>query len=255
MSFGAIACAPQVEENSRSAVESEPAPISEDAAIATRVDKPDDTADAADAADYQPTQDRLEILMIGPRPDREPPLQDCGSLKTQQDMNACAYENYQAVDAELNEAYQRLKSALSEDGQQALVAAELAWLDFRDLDCRLERSQFEGGSIAPLIHNSCLEARTNIRINELYEPVASESSYQAADSALNSAYQDLAKVINSPRDETLLDAQLAWIEYRDRHCEFETTYGAADLTADQCKARLSEKRTRQLRAATEQNSL
>ena len=251
LSGGLIACASNVKEGSSSAVESPSALADGEAASIADADGTAGTSATGDGA----VQARGEILMIGPRPDRDPPLRDCGSLQKQQEMNACAYENYQTVDAELNEAYQQMKAALPQDGKQALETAELAWLEFRDLDCGWERSQFEGGSIAPLIYNSCLETRTNIRINELYEPTAGESSYQAADSALNAAYQQLTEVVESPRDEALVDTQLAWIEYRDRHCEFEANYGARAVTADQCKARLSEKRTRQVRAAVEQNSL
>ena len=170
-------------------------------------------------------------------------------------MNACAYENYQVVDAELSAASQQIEKALSAEGKQALKATELAWAEFRDLDCEFERSQFEGGSIAPFVYNSCLEAQTNIRIHELYEPVAGGASYQAADSSLNAAYQGLLEAVDGSREAALVDAQLAWIEYRDRHCTFEASYGAIAIEEDQCKARLSEKRTRQIQNGIEQNNL
>ena len=170
-------------------------------------------------------------------------------------MNACAYENYQAVDAELSAVYQQIEKALPEDGKQVLKAAELAWSKFRDLDCEFERSQFEGGSIAPFVYNSCLEAQTNSRIQELSESIAGGASYQAADSALNAAYQSLLETVDSSREAALVDAQLAWIEHRDRHCTFEASYGAIAIEEDQCKARLSEKRTRQIQNGIEQNNL
>lgn len=249
---GLVACAPTAE-NSNDTVLENPVAITDESV--TDAAPADSENSVGGESNHQPLQDNPEILMIGPRADRNPPLQDCGSLQKQQAMNACAYENYQTVDAELNEGYQMIKGLLPEEGKRSLETAELAWLKFRDLDCEFERSQFEGGSIAPLILNSCLESRTNIRINELYEPVTGQSSYAAADSALNVAYQGLTDAVSDARDEDLVEAQLAWIEYRDRHCKFESNYGAADITVDQCKARLSEKRTRQIRAGIEQNSL
>ena len=244
---GAVACAPAIEEN---AAEKSSDPALDDSPIL------DDLSTATDSASADALPSRSdEILLIEPSPDREVPLRDCGSLQKQQAMNACAYENYQTVDAELNAVYQQMRNALSEAGKQSLETAELAWIEYRDLDCGFERAQFEGGSIAPLIYHSCMEARTNIRVNELTGPVVAESSYAAADSALNAAYQGLTGAVSDRRAEGLVDAQLAWIEYRDRHCEFEANYGAAEIQADQCKARLSEKRTRQIRAAIEQSSL
>lgn len=250
---GLIACAPTAEKPSDTVSKNPSAVTDTPVTEAAPTDLEDSARSEASSQTLQ--SDRANWIIIGPRPDRDPPLQDCGSLQKQQAMNACAYENYQTVDAELNEGYQMIKGLLPEEGKQALETAELAWLKFRDLDCEFERSQFEGGSIAPLILNSCLESRTNIRSNELYEPVAGESSYAAADSALNVAYQGLTDAVSDAREDELVETQLAWIEYRDRHCEFEANYGAADITVDQCKARLSEKRTRQIRAGIEQNSL
>ena len=200
-------------------------------------------------------EDKSSWTIIGPRPDRNPPLPDCGNLNAQSAMNACAQKNYQAVDAELNQAYRLLIDGLPEGGQAALETAETAWIDFRDLDCGFERSQFEGGSVAPLIYYNCLEARTTARTDELYEPATIQTSYAAVDGELNAVYQTLMGVLSAPRQEDSAGAQLAWIEYRDRQCEFETAYGPGEISLDQCKARLSEKRTRQLQAAIEQNSL
>ena len=159
----------------------------------------DEFAEAGADTGSQPSPQEREILLIEPRPDRETPLRNCSNLTKQQEMNACAYENYQTVDAELNDAYQQIKDVLPEAGKQSLETAELAWIEFRDLDCGFERSQFEGGSIAPLIYHSCMEARTNIRINELYEPTVTESSYAVADSALNAAYQGLTNAVSNGR--------------------------------------------------------
>lgn len=252
LSYGLAACASSVEERDRTSTESSSVTAN---ARRSEISAEIETDDTAASVDNQQLSQR-EILTIGPRPDRNPPLQDCNNLN-QQEMNICANENYKRVSDELKEVYRQIatETGLTIEGIRALDAADLAWSEYRDLDCDFERSQFEGGSIEPLIYSSCLEARTNIRINELYEPVAGESSYQVADSALNAAYQGLIDTVDGPREETLVDAQLAWIEYRDRQCAFEASYGAADIKEDQCKARLSEQRTRQIRAGIEQNNL
>ena len=198
---------------------------------------------------------RATSLLLGPRPDREPPLEDCGSLTTQTDMNLCAQKNYARVEEELSFIYQARQKVLPEAGQTALASAESAWTNFRELDCRFERDKYAGGSIAPLIYNTCLTEHTIDRTDELYEPELAQDSYEYADGILNAHYQTLQGLLTDARLSELTDAQLAWIEYRDRHCAFEARYAQLDIQADQCKARLTEERTRQLQAATEQNSL
>lgn len=198
---------------------------------------------------------RSSSLIISDREERDPPLENCGSLATQVEMNLCAQKNYARVEEELSTIYQARQKVLPEAGQTALSSAESAWTEYRDLDCSFERDQFAGGSIAPLIYNNCLTERTIERTDELYEPELAQNSYEYADGILNAHYQTLQGVLTEARRRELTDAQLAWIEYRDRHCAFEAKYAQVDIQDNQCKARLTEARTRQLQAAAEQNSL
>lgn len=215
---------------------------------------PDLAPDSA-SVNYETQRDRPTGLLIGSRADRVPPLQDCGTLTTQLAMNECAQKNYARVEDERDFIYQAWQKVLSEDGQTTLAAAENAWTQFRDLTCGFERDQFAGGSIAPFIYSGCLTGETIARTDELYKPELTQTAYESADGILNADYQALQAMLSDTRRSELIAAQLAWIEYRDRHCDFEANYGAANIKTDQCKARLSEKRARQIQADIEQNNM
>ncbi len=171
---------------------------------------------------------------------------NCNDRQTQLAMNICSGRDYRAADAELNQVYQALILQQSDSGKAALETAELAWLSFRDIDCTFSKSFYEGGSIAPLIYNSCLEARTVNRTQELRQPQAGNRSYAMADADLNSTYQLLIDKTNETRKDPLVDTQLAWLEYRDRNCAFEARYRPVAINEDQCLARMTETRLQQL---------
>lgn len=88
---------------------------------------------------------------------------NCENPKTQIDMNACAFKDYQSADAELNAIYKQARNRLSEAGRIALRDAQRAWIKFRDNDCEAAGSQYQGGSIRPLVVNNCLERLTRER--------------------------------------------------------------------------------------------
>lgn len=252
---GLSACTPAVEKRPTEHANMAPA----DTSSSTQIEETDTIEiedKAAEAAlSTRDEYERNRVLLIGPRPDRNPSLQDCGSLATQAEMNLCAKENYENVEEERDFIYQAWQEVLPDAGQTALSSAESAWSNFRELACSFERDQFAGGSIAPFIYNSCLTARTTARTDELHKPELAQNSYEYADGILNAHYQALQGILSESRRRELTDAQLAWIEYRDRHCAYEARYAQVDIQTDQCKARLTEDRTRQLQAATEQNSL
>lgn len=170
-------------------------------------------------------------------------------------MNRCAQQSYVQADAELNRVYQAVKAQQPSSGQQALTRAEVAWLSFRDLDCEFERSQFEGGSMAPMIYSGCLNAQTRTRTAELRQPALPNTSYQAADAQLNQTYQSLMAILDKGRSNALVEAQMAWLEYRDRNCNYETLHSPTVIEETQCLARMSATRTEQLKQNIEQSSL
>ena len=92
---------------------------------------------------------------------------NCNNAQTQIAINECAKLSYQRADKKLNQVYQQLLPTLETSRKQKLIAAQVAWLKFRDINCEFERSRYEGGSIAPSIYSSCLENTTKLRTQQL----------------------------------------------------------------------------------------
>ncbi|MBU7585439.1 MAG: lysozyme inhibitor LprI family protein [Nostoc sp. TH1S01] len=92
---------------------------------------------------------------------------NCNDPQTQSEINICSQLSYQDADKKLNQAYKKLLAKLSKSRQQKLIAAQVAWIKFRDASCEFERSQYEGGSIAPAIYSGCLEEATKQRTQQL----------------------------------------------------------------------------------------
>ncbi|WP_137930841.1 lysozyme inhibitor LprI family protein [Mesorhizobium comanense] len=94
--------------------------------------------------------------------------QECDrSDDSQQMMNICANEDYQAADASLNKAYQDLIGSEDANGKKLLQAAQRAWISFRDADCAHTTAASAGGSIHPMVVSQCLTKLTNDRIKQL----------------------------------------------------------------------------------------
>ncbi len=99
---------------------------------------------------------------------------NCNNPQTQIAINECAKLSYQRADKKLNQVYQQLLPTLERSRKQKLIAAQLAWIKFRDTNCEFERSKYEGGSIAPSIYVGCLENTTKLRTQELQEYLKSD---------------------------------------------------------------------------------
>ncbi|AUB38651.1 hypothetical protein COO91_04623 [Nostoc flagelliforme CCNUN1] len=99
---------------------------------------------------------------------------NCNNPQTQTAINECAKLSYQRADKKLNQAYQQLLPTLETSRKQKLIAAQLAWIKFRDTNCEFERSKYEGGSIASSIYSGCLENTTKLRTQELQEFLKSD---------------------------------------------------------------------------------
>ena len=111
----------------------------------------------------------IVTLLTAPGQTEEDPFAnlDCKVANTQLEMNRCAYLSLQAADQELNQVYRQLRDALKQSKQDApdrqLTNAQLAWIKYRDLDCKFSADRFKGGSIAPMMYNSCKETLTKQR--------------------------------------------------------------------------------------------
>ncbi len=111
------------------------------------------------------------VTMANPTPDpagvRVAQRPNCNDPQTQSEMNACAGISYQSADRKLNQVYQQLLPKLSAQRKPKLVAAQQAWIKFRDASCVFERSEVEGGSMAPMIYSGCLATVTQQRTKDL----------------------------------------------------------------------------------------
>ncbi|MCT4370205.1 DUF1311 domain-containing protein [Yangia mangrovi] len=97
----------------------------------------------------------------------DPARAACSDAATTVEMRECRGEEYEAADAELNAVYGQLKAAASDDVMAQVRTAQRAWIPFRDAACLAEAAPYEGGSIQPLIHVSCLTRLTQRRSEDL----------------------------------------------------------------------------------------
>ena len=91
--------------------------------------------------------------------------------QTQFEMNQTAQNSYEKSDKELNKVYSILIKSLDKTEKQKLITTQKLWIKFRDSHCEFESSQYEGGSIKPLIYSTCLEELTKKRTAELMQSI------------------------------------------------------------------------------------
>ncbi len=95
----------------------------------------------------------------------------CGDAPDMATMNECLAKPYRRADDQLNGLYQKLIERLKKAGpdwadtQTALVAAQRAWIAFRDAECALVGSKTDG-SMNTAVTTSCLDGITSSRIKD-----------------------------------------------------------------------------------------
>lgn len=102
---------------------------------------------------------------------------DCENAMAQQEMNLCAAQDYEEADAALNDAYRQARAAMKgldanlsagdRGAEAALLAAQRAWLPYRDAACASAGWLMHGGSAEPLVVYGCLASLTRQRTEEL----------------------------------------------------------------------------------------
>ena len=111
------------------------------------------------------------------------PALNCANQVTQVDMNQCAYIDYKRADAELNRQWKlALTASKTADREidsetrkgrkgfvESLMAAQRAWLVFRDNHCVLNSYDAIGGSMEPMLYSFCLTNLTETRTGQLKE--------------------------------------------------------------------------------------
>jgi uncharacterized protein YecT (DUF1311 family) len=89
----------------------------------------------------------------------------------QQSMNRCGKLSYQEADKKLNQVYKRLTAKLEAPRLKKLVAAQQAWIKFRDASCKFESSEVEGETMEPLLFYGCLTRTTKERTKDLQQSI------------------------------------------------------------------------------------
>lgn len=80
-------------------------------------------------------------------------------------LNECYGNLFKTSDAELNKLYREIEGRLKDDPDAAkrLVAAQRAWIAFRDTECGFRAGAAAGGSAGPMIRSMCLDGLTRQR--------------------------------------------------------------------------------------------
>ena len=93
----------------------------------------------------------------------------CADTKTQLALDQCAGDAFARADAALNLSYRNIMSRLKgeDETRKSLVAAQTAWLAFRDGECDFEAASTIGGSIHPMIVTECRTKLTRARTEVL----------------------------------------------------------------------------------------
>jgi uncharacterized protein YecT (DUF1311 family) len=119
------------------------------------------------------------LLLAATAPAAEADIQ-CDDAMGQMEMNICSYRDYQQADRELN-AQWKITAAVQKkfdsdpdivkDGRpgyfDTLLAAQRAWISYRDAHCRSEGYSMRGGSGEPLVTNGCRATLTRARTAQL----------------------------------------------------------------------------------------
>ena len=167
----------------------------------------------------------------------------CEEHSAAEAVSQCVRDQYVQIDSRLNTTYTALMITLSAEQQESLDAAEASWITFRDLDCAVARDQ----SVLSEAYTRCLAARTQVRHQELSGIPKTLSAQQSDINAqLDESYRALLQALNETGEAQLAQAQLAWINYRNSNCEFESVRYADDIDEIQCMARMSAIRSAQL---------
>ena len=116
----------------------------------------------------------LALIAMAPTPIAR--ADDCANATDQRAMDECAGEAYRKSDAELNALYKQIEQRLKSDTgtTKLLIAAQRAWVVFRDAECNFSTSRVSGGTIYPMIYTECADGLTQRRIEDLKRYLACE---------------------------------------------------------------------------------
>jgi uncharacterized protein YecT (DUF1311 family) len=97
--------------------------------------------------------------------------------QSQPEMTAQSWAEFDKADKELNEVYQKVLKSMDDDiGRQKLVAAQKAWVKFRDAQAELDADSERGGSLANQVMAISETDMTKARIAELKQYLADQTA-------------------------------------------------------------------------------
>ena len=121
----------------------------------------------------------LLAFALAAQADPEP---DCKDPQTQTDMNMCSGQAFRAADVAMNRAWEaaaKVMKSLDQNRDQStdkrpgyfatLLESQRAWLKVRDTQCTAEGYYARGGTMEPLLFNTCAEGLTEQRTKQLRE--------------------------------------------------------------------------------------
>ena len=107
---------------------------------------------------------------------------DCDNAMAQFELNACAYKEFERTDAAMNAQWKLTAARMKQidkdfDRTQdnrpgyfdTLLAAQRAWLTYRDQHCASEGYTMRGGSAEPMVISGCQTQLTDARTKQLKE--------------------------------------------------------------------------------------
>lgn len=110
---------------------------------------------------------------------------DCENPVSQPDLNGCAYQEYERADAALNAQWKATSAKLKEQDKgfdrtydkrpgffETELAAQRAWLTYRDQHCASEGYSMRGGSAESMVISGCRAQLTEARTKQLKELIA-----------------------------------------------------------------------------------
>jgi uncharacterized protein YecT (DUF1311 family) len=93
---------------------------------------------------------------------------NCVDPQTQLEMNLCSLRDLEVSDKKLNELYKEIVGLIDPKSKPLLVQAQRNWIVVRDNHCKLYEHFYDGGSMMPMMLNSCRKELTDNRIRELH---------------------------------------------------------------------------------------
>ena len=93
---------------------------------------------------------------------------DPAARQTTLGLQGCLGQRILKTDATINARVRAIFSKLHDDtGRRKLIAAERAWLSYRELGCRSVADVYRGGSLQPVAYLECVAGRNDVHVGDL----------------------------------------------------------------------------------------